>query len=50
MLPRLRFVVASLILAILPMILLGSGVFPTPQGGGATLEIPRAGKPVTLGP
>ena len=50
MLPRLRFVVASLILAILPMLLLGSGVFPTPQGGGMTLEIPRAGKPVTLGP
>jgi hypothetical protein len=49
MLPRLRFVVASLAIAILPMVLLGSGVFPTPHSVAA-LEIPRADKPIVLGP
>ncbi len=49
MLPRLRFVVAALAIAILPMVLLSSGVFPTPHTA-PTMEIPRADKPVSLGP
>ena len=48
MLPRLRFVVASLAIAILPMVLLGSGVFPTPHSVAA-LEIPRADRPIVIG-
>lgn len=49
MLPRLRFVVAFLIIAILPMVLLGSGVFPVPQTSAA-LAIMHTGKPISVGP
>ena len=49
MLPRLRFVVAALAIAILPMALLGSGIFPTPHAA-ATMEIPRADRPIVIGP
>jgi hypothetical protein len=49
MLPRFRFVVASLAIALLPMVLLGSGISPTPNMA-ATMEIPRADRPIVIGP
>lgn len=48
MLPRLRFVVASLVIALLPMVFLGAGLAPTAHTSPA--ELSRADKPVVLGP
>ena len=48
MLPRLRFVVASLIIALLPMVFLGAGLAPSHPTSPA--ELSRADKPVVLGP
>lgn len=48
MLPRLRFVVASLVIAILPMVFLGAGLAPSLPASPA--ELSRADKPIVLGP
>lgn len=49
MLPRLRFVVASLVIAVLPMVFLGAGMAPAPHTTSPA-ELARADKPVVLGP
>jgi hypothetical protein len=49
MLPRLRFVVASLVIAVLPMVLLGAGMAPSAHPTSPA-ELSRADKPVVLGP
>jgi hypothetical protein len=49
MLPRLRFVVASLVIAVLPMVLLGAGLAPSAHPTSPA-ELSRADRPVVLGP
>ncbi len=49
MLPRLRFVVASLVIAVLPMVFLGAGLAPSAHPASPA-ELSRADKPVVLGP